>query len=394
MEFEQIVKQLGWLDEERRKDKATIAVLEERLASIDANLNVLNEHIKGLDKDVSNLSSLSPRLKQFDDFLAQQRTDMNLLIEDLDKKTKHREQEARKRQQKEFAEIDHALAEIRSTIDSYDIRKNFKEQADEDLRLDQAINELKHNVEDFPHSIEDLQRSDRVLEENRRQQAKRISDIQGDMTALHKRMDDHRGKLEVYSDSIRILDSRINELLASEGDRKQAQNTFLDQQALAQVERDRSWKQWNEEYNTFKKQTGELEAQLLTLGEATLVAKRIQGTFNDINQRMERRINEITEMQRLVEDRLRQEWVTFQGNDQKRWTGYTISHDDSLRDLNKNIEKLDGRMTALDDNIQIITDQLQQTTDTTEQQLQELMNLAHDWLASYERIMGHTRKRG
>jgi hypothetical protein len=51
-------------------------------------------------------------------------------------------------------------------------------------------------------------------------------------------------------------------------------------------------------------------------------------------------------------------------------------------------------MTALDDNIQIITDQLQQTTDTTEQQLQELMNLAHDWLASYERIMGHTRKRG
>ena len=394
MEFEQIVKQLGWLDEERRKDKAVIAVLEERLASIDANLNVLNEHIKGLDKDVSNLSSLSPRLKQFDDFLAQQRTDMNRLIEDLDKKTKHREQEARKRHQKELAEIDRAQAEIRSTIESFDIRKNFKEQADEDLRLNQAINELKHNVEDLPQSIEELQRSDSVLDEKHRQQAKRISDIQGNMTALRKLMDDHRSKLEVYSDSIRILDSRINELLASEGDRKQAQNTFLDQQALAQVERDHAWKQWNEEYNTFKKQTGELEAQLLTLGEATLAAKRIQGTFNDINQRMERRINEITEMQRLVEDRLRQEWVTFQGNDQKRWTGYTISHDDSLRDLNKNIEKLDGRMTALDDNIQIITDQLQQTTDTTEQQLQELMNLAHDWLASYERIMGHARKRG
>lgn len=394
MEFEQIVKQLGWLDEERRKDKATIAVLEERLASIDANLNALNEHNKGLDKAVSNISSFPARLKQFDDFLAQQRTDMNRLIEDLDKKTKHREQEARKRHQKEFAEIDSALAEIRSTIESFDIRKNFKEQADEDLRLNQAINELKHYVEDFPSSIEELQRSDRVLEENRRQQAKRVSDVQGDITALSKRLDDHRGKLELIPDSLRVLDSRINELLASEGDRKQAQTTFLDQQALAQVERDRSWKQWSEEYNTFKKQTGELDAQLLSLGEATLSVKRIQGTFDDINQRMERRINEITEMQRLVEDRLRQEWVTFQGNDQKRWTGYTLTHEDAVRDLDKKLDKLEGRITALDDNVQTLTDQLHQTTDTTEQQMQELMNLAHDWLTTYERIMGHTHKRG
>jgi len=39
-----------------------------------------------------------------------------------------------------------------------------------------------------------------------------------------------------------------------------------------------------------------------------------------------------------------------------------------------------------------IQDQLHQTTDATEQQLQELMNVAHQWLTAYERIMGHVRK--
>jgi hypothetical protein len=35
---------------------------------------------------------------------------------------------------------------------------------------------------------------------------------------------------------------------------------------------------------------------------------------------------------------------------------------------------------------------MQQTTGVTEQQLQELMNVAHQWLTSYERIMGHAKK--
>jgi len=46
----------------------------------------------------------------------------------------------------------------------------------------------------------------------------------------------------------------------------------------------------------------------------------------------------------------------------------------------------------LDDAVQVLQDQMNQTADTTEKQLQELMNVAHEWLTSYERIMGHGKK--
>jgi hypothetical protein len=35
MEQEQLIKRLEWLDDERRKDKTTIATLEERLLSLE-----------------------------------------------------------------------------------------------------------------------------------------------------------------------------------------------------------------------------------------------------------------------------------------------------------------------------------------------------------------------
>jgi mevalonate kinase len=132
-----------------------------------------------------------------------------------------------------------------------------------------------------------------------------------------------------------------------------------------------------------------LDTQTSALEETLRAAKKAQETYNELNTKLERRINEVTEMQRLAEERLRQEWVTFKADDQKRWTGYTLSQDEGAKDVRRVIQKIEERIDPVYESIQIIQDQVQQTTDATEQQLQELMNVAHEWLSAYERIMGH-----
>ncbi len=62
-----------------------------------------------------------------------------------------------------------------------------------------------------------------------------------------------------------------------------------------------------------------------------------------------------------------------------------------MHDFRKALDKFEPRITALDDAAQIMQDQLNLTSETTEQQLQELMNVAHEWLTAYERIMGHDK---
>jgi mevalonate kinase len=132
-----------------------------------------------------------------------------------------------------------------------------------------------------------------------------------------------------------------------------------------------------------------LDTQTAALEETLRAAKKAQETYNELNTKLERRISEVTEMQRLAEERLRQEWVTFKADDQKRWTGYTLSQDEGAKDVRRVIQKIEERIDPVYDSIQTIQDRLLQTTEVTEQQLQELMNVAHEWLSAYERIMGH-----
>ena len=158
------------------------------------------------------------------------------------------------------------------------------------------------------------------------------------------------------------------------------------------MEHERTWKDWEARFQIVEKQATDVEAQLQKLEITHRDAKRSQQVLDDLTQRVDRRINEITEIQRLSEDRFRQEWVAFKAEDQKRWTSYTLSQDESIRDLRQASAATEERVIALDDLVQTAQDQLHQSTDAIERQMQELMNWAHEWLSASERIMGHGKK--
>lgn len=391
MEFEQISKRLEFLDEEQRKNKTAINDMAEKLVSIEASINALTKQAKSLNKQIAEISPAAARVNQFDQMMAKQRTDLNKLVEDIDKSAVRREQEAAKLHRVEIEGINKALSKIGESINMEDVNKKFKERVIEEQRLSLALQDLKIKVEEAIEKTKEAQGSLKVSEENRRTESKRITDIQGELASVRKRADEAREKTILHVDSIRNLENRITELLDGEGERKDKQSSFLEQQALAQVERDRAWKEWQQNYETFKKQAESMDTQVAALDETVRAAKRAQETYNELNQKLERRISEVSEMQRLGEDRVRQEWVAFKADEQKRWTSHSLSQEEALRDLRKDMDKLQQNVTLLEDSNQTLQDQLHQTTDTTEQQLQELMNIAHEWLTAYERIMGHEK---
>jgi len=390
MDFEQIVKRLQWLDEEHRKDKAAIIALEEKLAAFEGNMDAVAKQIKPLDKQISSLSSATARLDQFDTIVANQREEMKKALDEFDKQYQKREKELTKQHQKSLEPLNKEITGLRKSLTELTpIKRDIKARITEETRLHQEIKDLKPLIEEAIHAAEEATRAQRAFEENRKQEAKRIADLQGELTALRKRIDEAREKADLGTDGLKNMDNRIKELQLSETERKTAQNEFIEKQTIAQIDHDRAYKEWSNKYSDFQKQVETLESQSQALEETLRSAKRAQETYNELNTKLERRINEVTEMQRLAEDRLRQEWVTFKADDQKRWTGYTLSQDEGSKDVRRSVQKLEEHISALDESTQTLQDQLHQTADTTEQQLQELMNVAHEWLSAYERIMGH-----
>ena len=391
MEFEQLVKRLEWLDEEHRKTRTSLLTLEERIAALYSNIEVVAKQIKPLDKRIADVASTASRLDQFDAIFAKQREDMNKALDEIEKRRQKQDNEVAKRHQQDLEPLVKALSDLRKSIDSEfpPIKRDIKARIIEEIRLEKEIKELRPPIDESVRIAHEATLNQRVFEEARKQEAKRVADLQGELTALRVRIDEARAKADLNADGWKNMDIRIKELMSSETERKAAQIAFIDQQSIVHMDRERSIKEWKEKFDSVKQQTQTVETQIQALEEMMRGAKRAQEMYTELNVKLERRINEVTEMQRLAEERLRQEWVTFKADDQKRWTGYTLSQDEGSKDVRRAVQKLEERIRALDESTQVMQDQLHQTTDATEGQLQELMNVAHEWLSAYERIMGH-----
>ena len=391
MEFEQLVKRIEWLDEEHRKTRAVITRLEERMAALEANIDTVAKQLKPLPKQIADIASTAARLDQFDGIFAKQRDDMKQAIDEIEKRYQKRELEITKRHHEDLEPFHRAIDELRRRIESEfpPIKHDLKARILEESRLNEAIKELKPPIEDAVRIAHEAIRTQNVFEEARRAESKRVADLQGELAALRKRIDEVRSRTDLGLDSYKNIEGRIRELTLSESERKAAQIAFIEQQSIAQIDRDHSYKEWKEKFDSIKITTQAFDAQVLALEEALRQSNRAKDTYTELNTKLERRINELTEMQRLAEDRLRQEWVTFKADDQKRWTGYTLSQDEGVKDVRRLVVKLEERIPPIEDLIENVQDQVHQTTSATELQLQELMNVAHEWLSAYERIMGH-----
>jgi len=388
MEFDQIIKRLDWLDEEHRKDKAALDALTDQLAETKGELKFANKKIKEFSTELSQYSTVIARIDQFNDSLAQQRVDILKYVEEGDNKDVDKLPEAEKRFQLQIDSLNKSIIEVRKFKEPIaQIKRELKINADEEARNSQLISAWEKRLQDVIGTIEEVQLIQKAAEGPRRQDAKRLADLQGAISAARKRMDEVREKNDLFNDNIRRLETRLNEILSSEAERRQSQAAFIETQASHQIDRDRALKEMEEYLSNIRKQTGTMEVQLQEWDVIQRAAKRAQESYEEIVQKFERRINEITEMQRLAEDRFRQEWVTFKADDQKRWTSFTLSQDENHKDDRASVEKLEERLTALEDLVQTQQDVLQQTKEANEQLFQGMLAQIHELLSAYERIM-------
>lgn len=387
--IDQILKQLDWLDEERRKDKTRLGILEERITALDGNITKLLHQMNDQRGEITRLSALLARIETAEQSIQQSRLEVKQALEESEKLTRKREEEAEKLRRAELRSFEIALNEYHKELEVIsELRRGMKARSEEEIRLARLIDEVRERVESIRRNEEDFTRTVKLIDENRRQDAKRITDLQGEMTAVRKRLEDQIAKIELLSAGLKKAESRLTELSSVEIERREAVTNFLNSQALKDVERERIWREWQTRFQVIEAQAAEIETTLQNLDSSSRLLKRTQQTVDELAQKVERRINEITEIQRLAEERFRQEWVTFKADDQKRWTNYTLTTDEQRSESLRQFEKLVDRTAMIEEKAQELQDFLAQMADLSEKRLQGLLAAAHDWVTEYERSLG------
>lgn len=340
MDINQAARMIEWLDEERRKDKSVIARLEERLVQQQETLDQLLRRLNSMESDQTIIrSQLTPNMHDVD-ILDQIRKEMNQMIESVEAKRLTAEREAERR-----AELarEGMLRPIRDITDKINrVERQTSEIPAVNIerdRLSTAVATTQQRIDDLYKKLEEPDRRLVFLEEQRRQDARRISEVQSELPEMQKQIDSIRPKVTLLEDLTLRIERRVQDVQNAERERRDQIQQFIDQQTLLIQQRD---VQIDELVKRFGEQDSAMQRNIErfeTWAEAYRNMKKIIDDFERIGERLERRISEVAEMQRLSEERFRQEWNDWSSDDQKRWKQFTLSNDEAWRNHDKEFDR-------------------------------------------------------
>lgn len=389
MEIEELEKRINWLDSERQKDKKQIAELSDLIASMKEEFSKESVKFVPLELEIKALKKNAPRVDKVDADFAVYRTEILKQITEIEKNSNATLIKLEKQRKDDVDQLYKKLLEYQTEVKVVaEIKKNLQLRTEDTLRLGQKIDELAKGLPEFHTADADLQRQQRAFISDLAIENKRLSDLQLETSSIRKRIEEDRNITELHKESIRKMETKINELQIIEQERKQNQAVFIEKQNLLQVERENTWKVWQKRFSELESLGGDFDSQLSKLEETHRSVKNSQLEFEEINDRFNRRINEITEMNRLSEERFRQEWVAFKADDQKRWTNYTLTREEEEREDERQLTKILDRLVVLEDMSQELNDTLHLVNEETQKQIRGFVTLSQELLDSYTQTVG------
>ena len=352
MDINQIASMIEWLDEERRRDKTTIATLEERLAQQADAMDQMQRRINSVESDQSMMKQETLPVQKEREIMDRLRTETRQLLENAEARRLTAEREAERRIE---LQRDSAQRSVRDLSDKAGrLEKQvaaFSGLQTERDRLTNAIRVLNQEMDDLTKKLEEPDRRLAFLEEQRRTDARRLVEIETDLPEYKKSIDAIRPKLTLVEDLAIRNERRIQEFGHVERERREQLQQFIDQQQLVMQQRDQQVADLNRRFGLHDEALQKNIERFELWSQTHREMKRIIDDFNRIGDRLERRINEVAEIQRLSEERFRQEWNDWRDDDQKRWKQLTLSNDEVWRNHDKEFElyikRIDGIETSL-----------------------------------------------
>jgi chromosome segregation ATPase len=348
MDLAQAARLIEWLDEERRRDRNTIALMEERVAQQSEVITQLVRRLDGLEGEQSTLRTTFLPAAREAAITDQLRIEFQQMIESAESKRLMAEREAERRADIARESVARMVRDLGDRTDKLDraIEELPAARVERD-RVASALAAVQQRVEDLAKKLEEPDRRLTFLEEQRRQDARRMSDIQSELPEIQKQVDGLRPKMESIESMVLRNEKRILEVQTAERDRREEIQQFIDQQTLLLQQRDQQVAELTKSFGEYDDDMKRYMERFETWAETYRQMKKVVDDFERIAERLGRRINEVAEMQRLSEERFRQEWNDWTADDQKRWKQFTLTNDEAWRNHEKQMQQLRYSLESL-----------------------------------------------
>ena len=354
----QLAQQIKWMEDERRKDKAQIATLQERVAGQALEITENARRLQETDLALKAAQATVARLLNTDRVLEEFKADIVSMINRLDEDRKKSEREMERIRNLSLETLQRQINEVKVEIPRIGkIEDELPTRRAEEKRLAELVVRLQPQIDAAVQLAEERTRGVPYLEEGRRQDVKRLLTVEQETTSHLKKIDLLAGKLQVLEDALGKLPPRFEPLALRLSDHDKQ----LDDLRSGDFRLQQQVKSFDSIVNQLRDQVVDYTSVLNKLREQALINQRAEAELNSFQETLRMRVAEISEVERLFEERVKKQFDDFLAEFEKRWGKLEPRMDDRWhehervhRAQDERVERLEGAPAPLQEQITVL----------------------------------------
>ena len=382
MTLEDLIKKVDRLEDEYKAMSTNYTSLLQRMKVLEDKSSSFLDTMKNLQAEFERVNMIFSKSGSFNESLMQVRADLTKRLDEIENQRQLDQNKMDEMHKDDFESLRALILETKMDIQP-EIENKMKVFFEEDSRLVKKVEEMERGFHENLRLDQDFRRQFEEIVRVTNNNSTTLTSLEAEITTLIKL----NSQIDTLNESIRLLGDRLTGIQNTETQRQKEHTTFMDQQIILQGERDRMWKEWTSQLEDgMQKLTSFLEEGQ----KSQLELKHTKDEFNEIIQGLSRRMNELTETYRIVEGRLRQEWETFRGDEQKRWANYSLTMGESQGSSLRQFQDMKMRLTSVEDRTQEMQEALMMISTEFQKGMQGLMKMVNNWIETFSDIRGST----
>ena len=345
LEINQINQLLKFMEDERRKDRAQIAVLQEKLVGQSNEIADLTRRVQDLDANLKTTQTALAKTQKYDSILEEYKTELIAEMNRNDDDIKKATREADRVRILEVETLQRQISEIRKELPRLGkLEDELPTRRAEEKRLGEMIQRLQPQIEVASQLVEERTRGVPYLEEGRRQDVKRLLALEQETTTQFKKFDAIFGKLQVLEDLLGKIPPRFEPLNTRmvEHDREVQDLRSADFRVQQQV------KAFETQITQYREQVVEYTSIMNKLREQAQINQRAEHDLLAFQETLRQRTAELGEVERLFEERVKRQFEEFLGEFEKRWSKIPPKLDERWHEHDRVHNEADKRLDRIE----------------------------------------------
>ena len=357
---------ITWLDKEHRRDRALLTDVRQRLESQTVEISEQAKRVQELEGRLAATQARLTKFTQLEQALQRLKDEMGIMAQRHDEAHQKSQKEEAQLRQLERENTSRALNEIRHQLEKLaPIQEQLSLQKAEDRRLSETLLDLQAQTADFKQTLERWPERISFLENQRQQDNKRLTQVQQETAELIRRTEAQIAKLELLEETVRHNEKSVAALNAMRDEMRQEQTHLSENLKLREGERDRQMQEWAQTMAQHEEQRKRHAAQIERFTRQSEDIQHALKSLQLFREEIRRDQNQVSEVQRLAEERMQTQFEEWQAENEQRWTRSKLEFEGRW-----------NRQNVLNDEtgeqLKLIADWRRQDVDTAQQTIKRL----------------------